>query len=86
MTWYFRALDPLVSSLYTLYTILERHLPPLSLSIFSLTHTLSLQLCGEAMWLIRYKAADEDSPTVTFELYRTMKEISNLTQHVKDER
>jgi BAI1-associated protein 3 len=53
MSWYFRALDPLLSS--------------------------------EAAWLERYRAASEDSHTMTFELYLAMRELSNLTEHVKDE-
>jgi hypothetical protein len=53
ITWYFRALDPL--------------------------------LCSEATWLERYRAADEESHAVTFELYLSMRDIANLTEHVKDE-
>ena len=44
-----------------------------------------LQLCSEATWLERYRAADEESHTVTFELYLSMRDIANLTEHVKDE-
>ena len=47
---------------------------------------LLLQLSGEAAWLEKYRAAAEDSHTVTFELYLAMQELSNLTEHVKDER
>ena len=46
---------------------------------------ISGQLCSEATWLEKYRAADEESHTVTFELYLSMRDIAGLTQHVRDE-
>ena len=85
MSCLLRSPQLLISEVPRLYTCVHMICTPVSM-----LQTLSFVDCGqlssEATWLEKYRADNEDSHTMTFELYLTMRELSNLTEHVTDER